>query len=253
MYTDVKGLITTGIGNLIDPISHAVGLPWIRKDGTPASKPEIVAAWQAVKGDTNAARAGHRYAERLTTIRLTDAGVAELVAWKLEQMSRYLLGRFGPDYLDWPACAQLATLSMSWACGPAFRFPTLEAALRRRDWIGAANSCTISEAGNPGIKPRNTRNRILYRNADRVARLGLDENILNWESYVGIADEITEPTFGSSVTDLQKALARKGYAPGPADGIPGPRTKAALLKFQCDSGLVADGVAGAKTWLALRS
>ena len=52
--------------------------------------------------------------------------------WKLGQMDAYLAKRF-PEWEEWPADAQLATLSMAWACGPAFRFPRLEAALRAQE------------------------------------------------------------------------------------------------------------------------
>lgn len=44
MYLDVKNLVTTGMGNLIDPIGAASSLPWVHKsDGSPASPEEIAA------------------------------------------------------------------------------------------------------------------------------------------------------------------------------------------------------------------
>jgi len=39
------------------------------------------------------------------------------------------------------------------------------------------------------------------------------------------------------IVAIQKSLTVKGYATGPADGIIGNRTKAALIKFQKDSGI----------------
>ncbi len=44
---------------------------------------------------------------------------------------------------------------------------------------------------------------------------------------------------------LQKALADRGYKPGPIDGIIGAGTKSALRKWQKDQGLPADGYASA--------
>jgi len=40
MYVDVKGLVTTGIGNLIDLLSAALELPFHHNDGTPVTPGE---------------------------------------------------------------------------------------------------------------------------------------------------------------------------------------------------------------------
>ncbi|HXG69973.1 MAG TPA: hypothetical protein VNJ04_05090 [Gemmatimonadaceae bacterium] len=183
MYTDVKGLVTTAIGNLIDPIQYALPLPWVHEDGTPATRAEIAAEWYRVKSDPVAARRGHRYTEGITDLRLTSEGIDQVVSQKLDEMDRYLTSRF-PEYPDWPADAQLATLSMSWACGPGFRFPALDACLRDRDFDGAARHCTIQTVGNPGVIPRNLANRRLYANAVRVQAFHLDPNVLMWPKTV---------------------------------------------------------------------
>ncbi len=44
---------------------------------------------------------------------------------------------------------------------------------------------------------------------------------------------------------IQEDLATLGYDPGPADGIPGPRTRAAIRAFQRDQGLAVTGEASA--------
>ena len=46
---------------------------------------------------------------------------------------------------------------------------------------------------------------------------------------------------------VQKRLDAYGYQPGPLDGILGAKTKAALMAFQKDNGLPADGMIGIKT------
>jgi len=56
---------------------------------------------------------------------------------------------------------------------------------------------------------------------------------------------------GREVRDMQEQLTALGYQPGAADGIFGSGTRAALLAFQADNGLVTDGVAGPQTWTAL--
>ena len=52
---------------------------------------------------------------------------------------------------------------------------------------------------------------------------------------------------GEAVKQLQQKLAIIGYAPGPADGSFGAKTKAAVTAFQKDAGLTQDGIVGAKT------
>ncbi|HEY9641188.1 MAG TPA: peptidoglycan-binding domain-containing protein [Coleofasciculaceae cyanobacterium] len=56
---------------------------------------------------------------------------------------------------------------------------------------------------------------------------------------------------GAAVVTLQKLLNENG-ANLVADGEFGPATKAAVVKFQQQNGLVADGIVGADTWVALR-
>lgn len=71
-----------------------------------------------------------------------------------------------------------------------------------------------------------------------------------------LADPSTEvstmagyPASLDSVLGLQEALAKLGCPPGPCDGLMGPKTRAAIRKFQADhpnAGRV-DGIAGPKT------
>lgn len=56
---------------------------------------------------------------------------------------------------------------------------------------------------------------------------------------------------GDDVVALQKSLLSKGIDPGPADGAFGPKTEAALKRFQEKAGLDADGICGPKTRAAL--
>lgn len=193
MYLDVKGLVTVAIGNLIDPIQYAMPLPFVRRvDGSPAARDEIATEWLRVKGDASLARLGHRAAERITTLRLTDEGVGLVVSRKLEQNDAHLKGRF-PYIEEWPACAQLAVHSMAWACGPAFRFPLLEVALRAEQWETAAEQCHMNEAGNTGLKPRNVANKVLFRNAARVRDFKLDPDLLEWTHVLGSPEAVTLP------------------------------------------------------------
>ena len=50
------------------------------------------------------------------------------------------------------------------------------------------------------------------------------------------------------VRDIQTTLNARGYDAGPADGIAGPRTRAAIRAYQRDNGLAVDGQPTAALW-----
>jgi putative chitinase len=56
---------------------------------------------------------------------------------------------------------------------------------------------------------------------------------------------------GPEVAELQTELKTRGFSPGAIDGRFGPGTQAAIIAFQRSEDLLADGVAGARTLLAL--
>ncbi len=56
---------------------------------------------------------------------------------------------------------------------------------------------------------------------------------------------------GSVVRSVQEALSGAGFYNGAFDGVFGAKTVQAVKDFQAHSGLVADGVIGAKSWDAL--
>ncbi len=64
---------------------------------------------------------------------------------------------------------------------------------------------------------------------------------------------LREGASGSDVVRMQRLLAQAGFDPGSADGDFGPRTAAALVAFQEDAGLDADGICGPMTWGALQN
>lgn len=56
---------------------------------------------------------------------------------------------------------------------------------------------------------------------------------------------------GPEVIDLQYILQLRGFAPGAIDGDFGPKTAAAVIRFQKSKNLVQDGIVGPKTWTAM--
>lgn len=49
------------------------------------------------------------------------------------------------------------------------------------------------------------------------------------------------------VRSVQAALKEAGYDPGPIDGDAGQKTTSALIKYQKNKGLIADGIIGSQT------
>lgn len=208
MYLDVKGLVTVAIGNLIDPVGAALDLPFVHADGSPASRAEIDYAWHTVKAHGELAHQGNYNAQFLTDLRLTPEGISELVGTVLKRFASALAAHY-PGFESWPADAQLATLAMAWACGPAFHavgFGALEHALRAGDFVAAANCCHINEVGNAGVHPRNLAMRDLYFLA---AAKPEDADALHWPAVDHVKAFQAEH-------DLE------------ADGIVGPKTLAAI-------------------------
>jgi len=67
----------------------------------------------------------------------------------------------------------------------------------------------------------------------------------------GLAPGVPAHGASADVAALQVALSARGIAVGPVDGITGPQTRAAVVRFQRRHGLTADGIAGPLTRAAL--
>ena len=64
---------------------------------------------------------------------------------------------------------------------------------------------------------------------------------------MGLASETTLTLAVDTVKGVQARLSNLGYDPGPIDGIVGPRTRAAVRRFQQEHDLKVDGIAGPNT------
>lgn len=60
-------------------------------------------------------------------------------------------------------------------------------------------------------------------------------------------------SYGNDVANMQMRLKAAGYLMSNADGIFGPKTKAAVMALQADYGLKQDGVVGTKTWAIIKT
>lgn len=179
MYLDVKGLVTTGKGNLIDPVVLAVLLPFMKRDSSKATRQEIVNEWQKMKTNTYLAKAGANAAKRIASLFLAPSAVDALVLRQLLLNEKVLVAHF-PEWNSWPADAQLGVCSMAWAMGPEFvhKFPRFAQACKKNDWKTASLECTMNTTNNPGLVPRNHLDRKLFECAAHVIETGLDSEVI---------------------------------------------------------------------------
>lgn len=184
-YADVLNYITVGMGNKIDPVEDALGLPWcLIPSWRRATNDEVLKAWHAVKNDPECAPRGWVYALNLreNNIRLHPDAIDALIDRTLDAHDALLQKKF-PAFEQWPADAQLAAHSMCWALGfdgLIRKFPKCVRALAAADFEGAAKECKmVPEAGTLII--RNRLNFTLFHNAADVLAADGDVGELVWQ------------------------------------------------------------------------
>jgi GH24 family phage-related lysozyme (muramidase) len=176
-YTDSKGYVTTGTGNLIDPVSVMLALPWTHGvGGAPASQQDIIDAFSTLKNAWPGVQS--TACASLTDLRLSPDALNSLLYKTVKSNQAYLAGHI-PNMPNQPADAQLAHHSMSWAWGAGFtgvwgaNGQKYLAALANGDYNAAADAMLAANAHeqtiNPGIVPRVAATEALLRNAAAVA------------------------------------------------------------------------------------
>jgi GH24 family phage-related lysozyme (muramidase) len=184
LYTDAIGLVTTGMGNLVDssqsgssnPWAPALQLPWKNPDGSLSSGGDVIAAWQTVKNAWPAVQSTN--CAHLTTIRLDDAGVQQAVSVALKADAQILSGYF-KNWMTMPADAQMGILSMAWAMGAGFprTFTTFTADIDAGRYAAAAAQSGFQGVG---VSGRIAADKLCFENAQAVVDLGLDPTALYW-------------------------------------------------------------------------
>jgi peptidoglycan hydrolase-like protein with peptidoglycan-binding domain len=172
-YTDAKGLVTTGMGNLIDsgsgsptPTAKARSLPW-SPNNIDADWAALKAAWPGVQSVASM---------HLTTSRLSPQAVTDLIVSTMKAEEPAIL-RLIPGFASLPADSQMGIWSMVWAMGTGnlASFKTFLSAVNSGDFVTAAANCHMQGVG---IDMRNLANRLLFLNAAAVKTLGADPAVL---------------------------------------------------------------------------
>jgi len=251
-YTDAHGLVTTGMGNLIDGLAsgqtmggtcgHGTSTPCGQPTPTgsaralPWSPNNLDADWAAIKAAWPATQS--LACKGLTSSRLSDDAIQDLIASKMKAIEADLIAGL-PGFAQAPADAQLAAYSMSWAMGSAFAktWTKFRNAFNSGDYAGAAAE---SHMKGVGIDMRNLANKLLLSNASKP---GIDPDHLYY--LEGLAEGAAQAVV-SSIPGIGPIVAAFQAAPGATSGM--------LTKFTAlpmwERGLIVGGVVLAAGGLA---
>jgi hypothetical protein len=260
MYCDTLNLVTTGVGNLIDAgqangfdisdaaMAPAMKLPWKFKGpgwtkSTPvvadaASPGDIKEAWIRTKlqeqNNPGFIKKGGFAYSNLTPLTLSMEDMKSLFARTLAAFDKSLQSEVrgkngvlvrGPyvGYETYPADAQLAMLSMSWAMGPAFNFPQFKAAMEKKDFDAAAPLSFFKGGGGTQEKPagRNAENQIMLHNAAMVERTGADPDQLFFPGTSSSVNKGATPNTGNASSGLASDATSKVVLGSVVAGVTG--------------------------------
>ena len=149
LYADVRGLVTIGIGNLVENADACAALPFVHAlltaDGSPpppVTDDDKRNAYCKILNafDSPKPAAAYRF---VSDLRLTQAFVAELVGQRLEAEFYPGLLRLCPGFDAFPLPARRALVDMAYnlGVGGLEKFPHLLAACNAGDWAEAARQC----------------------------------------------------------------------------------------------------------------
>ncbi len=183
LYLDTKKLPTTGLGHRVFTVADMVALPWLTKDGTPATDAQKRTEWTRIGARTDLAPKGGYAYQSVATLHLSDATVDGLLTSDTPAYWDPLV-KVLPDLPTWPADAQLAIIDLAYNVGAYFlgdKWPNFTKAAKAGDFTGMATYCLRA------IKsPRDYRHQRLFTNAATVVKVGADPNVL-WDATTPIA------------------------------------------------------------------
>jgi hypothetical protein len=185
MYLDVKGLVTIGIGNLIDPINMALKYEFSPKGGSGvASSGEVTAELQTVKARKDLINAGSSAFNNITRLQLSDRGIKSMVLDGAAAIENYIKTNasartFYGNFDNWPADAQLGFMGVAWGGIPLpqFGWHKFPDACKDEDWDAASVECKINS---PLAAGRNEAHQLMFMNAAAIKSNGEDIKMLSW-------------------------------------------------------------------------
>ena len=187
MYLDKKGLVTIGIGFLIDPVDEALKLQYRTKGGGTVGNAEVKAEWEKVKERKDLINKGGPAFASITTLELSDQGIRTLFIKKSEAAAKWYVNnavakKYYGEFNSWPADAQMALLGIAWGIAPIpqFGWRALPEACKREDWMKAAEECRIKDAP----VGRNRGHKLMFQNAYYVRENKSDISKLWWPSQL---------------------------------------------------------------------
>jgi murein DD-endopeptidase MepM/ murein hydrolase activator NlpD len=147
------------------------------------------------------------------------------------------------------ALAALAAAEVRGAEAASPRVAALQVALRAKGLYGGTIDGVRGPMTRLGVRRFQARRGLL---TDGIVG-PMTRGALGWRGRPRIRSRVIRAgARGWDVAALQFSLAAHGFPSGPVDGGFGPRSAAALARFQRWAGLFADGVAGPATLRALR-
>ena len=190
MYLDVKGLVTIGVGHLIDPINQALKLEFRTKGGSGSvSTAEVTSEWQTVKSRKDLIPKGGEAFGAVTRLELSDKGIKAMVISHANGIENYIktnaaAKKFYSNFDNWPADAQLGFFGVAWGGIPIpqFGWHKFPEACRVEDWDKAAAECKITS---PIAAGRNEAHKTMFLNAAAVKANGDSITELSWPNRRG--------------------------------------------------------------------
>ncbi|MCP5418958.1 MAG: hypothetical protein H6970_00505 [Gammaproteobacteria bacterium] len=171
MYLDIKGLVTVGVGYLIDSVASAQQLEFRTKGGGIASSGQVAEEWNKVKSRTDLIKKGGAAFAAMTTLELSNNGIESMMARKIEADEKYLktnpvARKYYGSFNAYPADAQMAILGIAYGIMPIppFGWNKFPEACHDGDFLTASQECSIKNAP----PKRNSSHKLMLENADAV-------------------------------------------------------------------------------------
>jgi hypothetical protein len=190
------GITFTGKNNRDAGLRMAKALKWVNKQsGAPCDPSDIERDYDLVLTKEELGRRGPGFLaewKALTNCRITRDGLKQGVRTRVIGNINYVKTlRTGNKYLGdfdtFPADAQLCVISLTWANGNAFGYPTFCKACREADWFGAAKQCGFASKENT-LPRRQKAQEEMMRNAGCV-KLGVAKpDTLQWPTILALPD-----------------------------------------------------------------